>query len=59
GASRRYRGAGLGLSIVTSIAEAHGGRVYLESQLGEGATFTIAIPIVEAGGAEHDADLDR
>jgi two-component system, OmpR family, sensor kinase len=40
----RYRGGGLGLAIVKAIAEAHGGDVELESRLGEGSTFTIAIP---------------
>jgi two-component system OmpR family sensor kinase len=36
-------GAGLGLAIVKAIAEAHGGRVELESALGAGAKFTIVI----------------
>ena len=44
GAARRYQGAGLGLSIVTAVAEAHGGRVDLTTALGEGATFTLVIP---------------
>ena len=43
----RYRGGGLGLSVVNAIAEAHGGRIELESRLGEGSTFTIVVP---AGG---------
>jgi two-component system, OmpR family, sensor kinase len=37
-------GAGLGLAIVEAIAEAHGGRVELDSALGAGARFTIVIP---------------
>jgi two-component system, OmpR family, sensor kinase len=37
-------GAGLGLAIVKAIAEAHGGRVELDSELGAGAKFTIIIP---------------
>jgi len=37
-------GTGLGLSIVEAIAEAHGGRVLLDSRQGLGATFTIVIP---------------
>ncbi|HZD55800.1 MAG TPA: ATP-binding protein [Anaerolineales bacterium] len=38
------RGSGLGLAIVRSIAERHGGRVWLRSQLGKGSTFFLAIP---------------
>jgi two-component system, OmpR family, sensor kinase len=43
-APSRYRGGGLGLAIVKTIAEGHGGRVELESRLGEGSTFTIVVP---------------
>lgn len=42
---RRGSGAGLGLSIVRAIAEAHGGRVELTSTVGDGARFTIVLPI--------------
>ncbi|MEA5542838.1 MAG: HAMP domain-containing sensor histidine kinase [Limnoraphis robusta] len=38
-------GTGLGLSIVTAIAESHAGSVELYSQLGEGATFTLVLPM--------------
>ena len=41
----RYEGSGLGLAIVRAIAEAHGGRVALESRPGSGATFTITLPV--------------
>jgi two-component system OmpR family sensor kinase len=44
GAHRRYRGGGLGLAVASAIAEAHGGRVELESRVGEGSTFTIVLP---------------
>jgi len=48
GGARGHRtGAGLGLAIVTAIAEAHGGSVKLVSTPGEGATFGIELP---AGG---------
>jgi signal transduction histidine kinase len=40
----RSDGAGLGLAIVRSIADAHGGRVEIVSQPGAGATFTIVLP---------------
>lgn len=40
-------GAGLGLAIVAAIAEAHGGRVLLDTVPGEGARFTMEIPVAE------------
>ena len=44
-AARRYRGAGLGLAIVQSIAEAHDGRAELSAAPGTpGTRFTIVIP---------------
>jgi signal transduction histidine kinase len=46
---RRSDGAGLGLSIVQAIAEAHGGRVELDSPPGEGATFTVVLPLEGRG----------
>ncbi|MBW4645973.1 MAG: HAMP domain-containing histidine kinase [Goleter apudmare HA4340-LM2] len=45
---RRSEGAGLGLSIVRAIAEAHHGQVLLRSQLGTGAMFTIVLPLDSA-----------
>jgi two-component system OmpR family sensor kinase len=40
----RYRGSGLGLAIVKAIADAHGGRLEIESAEGEGARFTLVLP---------------
>jgi PAS domain S-box-containing protein len=40
------RGNGLGLYIVKSVAEAHGGRVHLKSQPGKGSTFSIILPAI-------------
>jgi two-component system OmpR family sensor kinase len=59
GAHRLYRGGGLGLAIVRAIAEAHGGRVELESRLGEGSTFTIVVPREPTDGAAGGQDPDR
>ena len=39
------RGSGVGLALVRHVAEAHGGRVIVESASGEGSRFTIRIPI--------------
>ena len=42
--SRKMGGTGLGLAIVKHIAQAHGGHVRVESQLGEGSRFSIHLP---------------
>jgi len=42
--SREVGGTGLGLSIVKHIAEAHKGKVWVESKIGEGSTFYVEIP---------------
>ncbi len=58
-AYRRYRGSGLGLAIVKTIAEAHGGRVTLDSEVGKGSTFTICLPRVPGKDADNGQNPDR
>lgn len=44
-ANRRYGGSGLGLAVVKSLVDAHGGRVEVSSKLKRGSTFSVFIPV--------------
>jgi two-component system cell cycle sensor histidine kinase PleC len=53
--SRRFEGAGLGLSIAKALAELHGGTLHIQSAVGEGTTVTIALPASCVGKSAKEA----
>ncbi len=55
----RVAGTGLGLSIAREIVEAQGGRIWVESEAGRGATFSLSLPEARRLRSYEGQDFDR
>jgi signal transduction histidine kinase len=54
--TRRHGGMGLGLSVAKAMIELHGGRIWVESEVGKGSTFTFLLPVHKAAPAVSPAN---
>ena len=56
---RSREGTGLGLTLAKRFIELHGGRIWIESEVGTGTTFTFAIPVDRAAYAAAEESIRR
>ena len=54
--ARRQEGMGLGLTLAKKFVELHGGQIGVQSQVGQGSTFTFTLPVQPKRGGSSDQE---